>query len=208
MFMLSNAAAAAEAGDGSHQGLLALINAASSTMVFYTGVQPTNPDTAESGTLLATLSMTGAVWGESNGVLTLNTAPTTAASITGSGTVLCFRYLSGGATSLFDGTIIQGTASGTNAAWNASTYVLTPASGPGWAVNALTGITFTIAGNSYTCASNTATAATMTAAGLVATAGSGITWSCAEIGGLTTQSWGASGTFNLNTSSTLTIPAH
>jgi hypothetical protein len=206
MFMLSNVGAAACAGDNTHDGLLALMNAASSTMVFYTGVQPANPDTAESGTLLATLSMTGAVWSESNGVLTLTTAPTTPAPVSGSGTVLAFRYLSGGSTALFDGTILQGTASGTgNGVWSSAGPTLT-VSGAGWMVNALVGVTFTINGIQYTCSSNTATVATMSAAGVLASGT--YNWSAGEIGGLSSQSWGASGTFNLNTGGTITIPAH
>ena len=212
MLLLSWAGAQACAGDTSNDvGIYTLMSASTASMQFFTGGQPSTPDGATPGSLLCTLNMSGAVWSKTgNGVLTLTSAPSTAGSITGTGTVLWFRYFSGAAQTiqLFDGGIICGTTTGTGANWNATTYTLTPGTNPNWQAGALVGAMCSINGCQYYVASNTTSSAVMSGAGTAATNATTSTWIMGEIGGLSTQTWTGSGTFNLNIGSTITITPH
>jgi len=72
-FKLSNAFAAALAGDGSNRGALAFL--AGGRITFYDGVQPTNPDTAVSGqNNYGYVAFASPVGVNVNGALTFSTA--------------------------------------------------------------------------------------------------------------------------------------
>ena len=70
-----------------------------------------------------------------------------------------------------------GLLTGTGATWTTSGNTLTVTT-PGWVAGALTGLSFTIGGNPYTCTGNTATVATMSASG--STASGSVAWSIAS----------------------------
>jgi len=81
---------------------------AAGTLKVYTGTQPTNPDTAESGTLLATFTLDATAFGSaSTGVCTLASTPLTTSGVA-DGTAGWFRVEtggSGGVGAVFDGTV-------------------------------------------------------------------------------------------------------
>src|SRR5271157_3710167 len=111
--MLSHAAAAACMGDGSHNGLLPLLSAASSTLVIYGTARPANPDTATTGqTVLATYTLPSSGTTQSNGVVTLGTV--SAVTIANTATAVWFRIYSGSGTGtpLLDGDIITSAGDG------------------------------------------------------------------------------------------------
>jgi hypothetical protein len=130
--MLSNAAAAACAGDGSHQGLLALL--AGGSLIVYPASRPANPDGEAGVTALATYTLPSPAASESNGVLTLGTVA--AASITASGTAVWFRVTTSGGAALWDGDILTSAGDGLVLSATALTS--------GGTLSALTGGTLTI----------------------------------------------------------------
>lgn len=75
------------------------------TMTFYTGVQPTNPDTALSGnTALVTLTFSATAFGSaSGGIATANSITTGTASATGTATFV--RCYNSSAVAMFDGSV-------------------------------------------------------------------------------------------------------
>jgi hypothetical protein len=102
---LSNAAAAACAGDGANEGLLPLLAAA--TLKIYSGTQPDNPDTAynqhSDETLLATITLPSPAGAQSNGVITLGTVANV--TVATSGTAAWFRIATAGGAALWDGSV-------------------------------------------------------------------------------------------------------
>jgi hypothetical protein len=84
----------------------AIITAAGSgcTLKIYTGSAPTNADTTASGTLLATLTISGALGTEASGVLTFGTV--TAATAVATGTAGYARLATSGGTTICDFTTI------------------------------------------------------------------------------------------------------
>lgn len=105
-FKLSNVAASACAGDGSHLGLLPLL--AGGKVHLYNGTQPTDPDTAI-GSVNDFCSVTPLTLGSpagtvSNGVITFGTVTSGDCSYTGTPT--WFRiYAANGTTVIADGTV-------------------------------------------------------------------------------------------------------
>ncbi len=132
---LSNAAAAACAGDGTNKGLLPLM--AGGSLVIYGTARPASPDTATSGqTVLATYTLPSPAATESTGVLTLGTV--IAVTIGNTATAVWFRIYgaAGSGAPLLDGDII--TSSGDGLLVSSASFVSTTTAG------ALTGGTITI----------------------------------------------------------------
>jgi hypothetical protein len=95
---LSDAAAAAAAGDGTHKGLLDLIGAAP-ILNFYTGTVNASAESAPSGTLLGAVTLAN-FGSESNGTFTSSGGSVAAAA---SGTAGCWQLTTAGAAIICDG---------------------------------------------------------------------------------------------------------
>jgi hypothetical protein len=78
---------------------------ASSIIRFYTGAKPSTPETAASGTLLATVAITGSWTAASDGSGGLTAANPAAVTVGTSGLAGYFRLLTSGATAILDGTV-------------------------------------------------------------------------------------------------------
>lgn len=75
------------------------------TLKIYTGSQPATADTAVSGTLLATFTLSNPAFGSaSSGVITLSGTPKTVAAVA-SGSAGYFRIANGSGTSVLDGSV-------------------------------------------------------------------------------------------------------
>ena len=133
--MLSNAAAAAMAGDGTNKGLLALM--AGGSLVIYGTARPANPDVATSGqTVLATYTLPSPAASQSNGVLTLLTVA--AVTIGNTATAVWYRIYgaAGAGAPLVDGDIL--TSAGDGLVVSTASFV------SGVTAGALTGGTVTV----------------------------------------------------------------
>ena len=104
-FTLANAGAFAMAGDGTHTGLLTLLNGG--FIKFYGGTQAATPDTAPSGSPLASFQLANpAATVNSAGVMTFTPPANTAiANADTATTVTWFRITSAGGTNIGDGTV-------------------------------------------------------------------------------------------------------
>jgi hypothetical protein len=101
--MASNLHISYVAANAEANALAALANGGS--IQIFSGSQPSTPETAVSGTLLATLALNGTAFGTaSNGVITANAISNVTIGTTG--TAAWFRcWKSDGVTPLFDGTV-------------------------------------------------------------------------------------------------------
>ena len=107
---LSYQAADYAAGDGSHNGLLALIGA-SSVINFYTGSVGANSNTTPAGTAMGSLTVTSVAYTTGSA----GTAPILTATMGANGTVpaggngtnqaTCFQWVTSGATPIMDGMV-------------------------------------------------------------------------------------------------------
>ena len=95
-----------QGGDGSHNGLLALIGSNSLIKIYSGGVNTTADDTP-AGTLLATItvpSMTLTPATKGNPAV-LTAATMAAATVAASGTAACYQHTTSGGTPISDGTV-------------------------------------------------------------------------------------------------------
>jgi hypothetical protein len=101
--MASNLHISMVAANAEANALAALANGGS--IVIYSGTQPATPETALTGTLLATLALSGTAFGSAaSGVITANAISNV--TIAATGTAAYFRcFESNGTTALFDGTV-------------------------------------------------------------------------------------------------------
>ena len=82
------------------------LGAAAGTIKVYTGSQPTNPDTAPSGTLLATFTLADPAFGAaSTGVADLDADPDLSTTAVATGTAGWFRAADSDDNAAFDGTV-------------------------------------------------------------------------------------------------------
>ena len=98
-FNWSNNAAAAQAGDGTNKGILALL--AGGSITFYDGTQPANADATATGNSYGAVTLASPAATESNGQLTL--APTSNGTCAYTGTPTYFRIRASGGGSICDG---------------------------------------------------------------------------------------------------------
>ena len=79
---------------------------AAGTLKVYTGAKPSTPETAATGTLLATFTLADpAAAAPSAGVATYNFSPAISATVAASGTAGWFRVADSNGTAVYDGTV-------------------------------------------------------------------------------------------------------